>query len=118
MKRHVEVLACAAIELPTLEPRGAVIAELMIGDTPLRVVGMHLDLSGLWRKRQMRAILDAIDRRPDKMPTVLMGDTNEWRTEAGCLARLSLSSTSRRRGRAFMRVTRSPSSTGSSSTRT
>src|SRR4029079_18090646 len=24
-------------------------------------------------------------RRPNKMPTVLMGDTNEWRTEAGCL---------------------------------
>jgi endonuclease/exonuclease/phosphatase family metal-dependent hydrolase len=85
VKRHVDVLDCAAIDLPTLEPRGAVIAELMIGDTPLRVVGMHLDLSGLWRKRQMRAILDAIDRRPNKMPTVLMGDTNEWRTEAGCL---------------------------------
>jgi endonuclease/exonuclease/phosphatase family metal-dependent hydrolase len=46
---------------------------------------MHLDLSGLWRKRQMRAILDAIAERPQKMPTVLMGDTNEWRTEAGCL---------------------------------
>ena len=85
VKRHVGILGCAAIELPTLEPRGAVIAELLIGDTPLRVVGMHLDLSGLWRKRQMRAILDAIARRPNKMPTVLMGDTNEWRTEAGCL---------------------------------
>ena len=46
---------------------------------------MHLDLSGLWRRRQMRAILEAIERRPQKMPTVLMGDTNEWRTEAGCL---------------------------------
>jgi endonuclease/exonuclease/phosphatase family metal-dependent hydrolase len=82
------VLDCAAIDLPTLEPRGAVIAELLIEDTPLRVVGMHLDLSGLWRKRQMRAILDAIDRRPNKMPTVLMGDTNEWREAAGCLSEL------------------------------
>src|SRR5438309_4059197 len=85
VKRHVNVLDCAAIDLPTLEPRGAVIAELLISETPLRVVGMHLDLSGLWRKRQMRAILSAIARRPNKMPTVLMGDTNEWRTEAGCL---------------------------------
>jgi endonuclease/exonuclease/phosphatase family metal-dependent hydrolase len=50
---------------------------------------MHLDLSGLWRRRQMRAILDAISRRPHKMPTVLMGDTNEWRTEAGCLRDLN-----------------------------
>jgi endonuclease/exonuclease/phosphatase family metal-dependent hydrolase len=83
------VLDCAALELPTLEPRGAVIAELLIGDKPLRVVGMHLDLSGLWRKRQMRAILEAIEDRPQKMPTVLMGDTNEWRTEAGCLRDLN-----------------------------
>ena len=46
---------------------------------------MHLDLSGLWRRRQMRAILHSIDRRPQRMPTILMGDTNEWRTIAGCL---------------------------------
>jgi len=85
VKPHIGVLDCAALELPTLEPRGAVIAELLVGEQPLRVVGMHLDLSGLWRRRQMRAILDAIERRPQKMPTVLMGDTNEWRTEAGCL---------------------------------
>jgi endonuclease/exonuclease/phosphatase family metal-dependent hydrolase len=37
----------------------------------------------------MRSILEAIDRRPHKMPTVLMGDTNEWRTEAGCLRDLN-----------------------------
>jgi endonuclease/exonuclease/phosphatase family metal-dependent hydrolase len=85
VKQHVGVLDCAALDLPTLEPRGAVIAELMIEDRPLRVVGMHLDLSGLWRKRQLRAILDAIAARPNKMPTVLMGDTNEWRIAAGCL---------------------------------
>jgi len=85
VKSHIGVLDCAALELPTLEPRGAVIAELLIGDRPLRVVGMHLDLSGLWRKRQLRAILDAIESRPMKMPTVMMGDTNEWRTVSGCL---------------------------------
>src|SRR4029079_4058289 len=87
VKPHIGVLDCAALELPTLEPRGAVIAELLIGETPLRVVGMHLDLSGLWRKRQMRAILDAIARRPNKMPTVLMGDTNEWRNRSGLYRR-------------------------------
>src|SRR3954469_18454715 len=88
VKRHVGVLDCAALDLPTLEPRGAVIAELLIDEKPIRIVGMHLDLSGLWRRRQMRSILEAIDRRPHKMPTVLMGDTNEWRTEAGCLKHL------------------------------
>jgi endonuclease/exonuclease/phosphatase family metal-dependent hydrolase len=85
VKRHIGVLDCAALDLPMLEPRGAVMAELLVGEMPLRVIGMHLDLSGLWRKRQMRAILSAIADRPQKMPTILMGDTNEWRTEAGCL---------------------------------
>jgi endonuclease/exonuclease/phosphatase family metal-dependent hydrolase len=64
VKPHVGVLDVAALELPTLEPRGAVMVELLIDDRPLRVVGLHLDLSGLWRRRQMRAILDAIDERP------------------------------------------------------
>jgi len=85
VKPHVDVLDVAALDLPTLEPRGAVMAELMVGDRPFRVIGLHLDLSGLWRRRQMRAILDAIARRPQKMPTVLMGDTNEWREASGCL---------------------------------
>ena len=86
VKRHVGVLDVAALDLPTLEPRGAVMAELLFeGDRALRVIGMHLDLSGLWRRRQMRAILDAIAERPQRMPTVLMGDTNEWREAAGCL---------------------------------
>jgi endonuclease/exonuclease/phosphatase family metal-dependent hydrolase len=86
VKHHVGVVDCAAIQLPTLEPRGAVMAELLFpGDRMLRVIGMHLDLSGLWRRRQMRAIFAAIAGRPQKMPTILMGDTNEWRAAGGCL---------------------------------
>ena len=88
VKPHVDVLDVAALDLPTLEPRGAVMAELMVGDRPFRVIGLHLDLSGLWRRRQMRAILDAVAKRPQRMPTILMGDTNEWRTAAGCLTDL------------------------------
>ena len=88
VKREVGILDCQALNLPTLEPRGAVMAELLVGDCPLRVIGLHLDLSGLWRRRQMRAILEAIAARPQKMPTVLMGDTNEWRDAAGCLKEL------------------------------
>lgn len=85
IKQHVGVLDTAVLSFPTLEPRGAVLAELLVGDFPVRVVGMHLDFSGLWRRRQMRAILAAIAARPQKMPTVLMGDTNEWRDAGGCL---------------------------------
>ncbi|GAA4030856.1 endonuclease/exonuclease/phosphatase family protein [Sphingomonas rosea] len=88
VKSHVGILDVVALDLPTLEPRGAVMAELLVRDRPIRVIGLHLDLSGLWRRRQMRAILDAVAKRPQPMPTVLMGDTNEWRSAAGCLKEL------------------------------
>ena len=86
VKREVEVTGVEALELPTLEPRGAVIAELSIGGRDLRIVGMHLALSGLWRRRQVRSILEHIRCRHRPMPTVLMGDTNEWRARPPSLA--------------------------------
>lgn len=82
--RDVEILDCAALHIPSLEPRGAVVAELGVAGTRLRVVGMHLDLSGLWRRRQSRAILHHLDLA-DPMPTVMMGDLNEWTPSGGCL---------------------------------
>ena len=51
----------------------------------LRVVGMHLDLSGLWRRRQAAAILHHVSHQRDASPTVLMGDLNEWSAALGCL---------------------------------
>ena len=82
--KEAEVLDCRALELPTLEPRGAVVADLTLNGAAFRVVGMHLDLSGLWRRRQARAIIAALDgMRP--LPTVLMGDLNEWRPVGSCL---------------------------------
>ncbi len=46
---------------------------------------MHLDLSGLWRRRQAHAILAHVERTGRAQPTVLMGDLNEWRRHRGCL---------------------------------
>ena len=37
----------------------------------------------------MRSILGAIHRRAHKMPTILMGDTNEWRDAGACLKELN-----------------------------
>lgn len=85
VRSHVKVLDCLPLEIPSLEPRGAVLVECSIRKKHLRVVGMHLDLSGLWRRKQVRAILDAVARRPERMPTVLMGDLNEWAHHRGCL---------------------------------
>ena len=44
VKKDVEVLGKDLVHLPSLEPRGAVLADLKLGATDLRVVGMHLDL--------------------------------------------------------------------------
>lgn len=84
VRSDTEILTRAHIELPTLEPRGAVISEVRIRGIRVRAVGMHLDLSGLWRRRQARAIIAALEeRRP--LPTILMGDLNEWSAHGGCL---------------------------------
>ena len=77
--KDVEIELCEALHIPALEPRGAVMAELRVNGESLRTIGMHLDLSGLWRKRQVKAIVDHLRRRHRDMPTVMMGDTNEWR---------------------------------------
>ncbi|WP_206931642.1 endonuclease/exonuclease/phosphatase family protein [Roseococcus thiosulfatophilus] len=69
------------LRLPGAEPRGAVIAELDLPMGPLRVVGAHLGLLLHSRQRQAIAILDAI-AEGEPMPTLLLGDLNEWRPGA------------------------------------
>ncbi|MDB5690828.1 MAG: hypothetical protein JWL91_2704 [Sphingomonas bacterium] len=85
VRRSATIAAHETIVLPALEPRGAVMADIEIGGVGVRVVGMHLDLSGLWRRRQAHAILARLAAMPRKLPTILMGDMNEWRTAGGCL---------------------------------
>ena len=85
VKKEGEILDRELLHLPSLEPRGAVLAELRVRGVELRVVGMHLDLSGLWRRRQAHAILSHLAARDGDMSTVLMGDLNEWSAHGGCL---------------------------------
>jgi endonuclease/exonuclease/phosphatase family metal-dependent hydrolase len=88
VRKGMEVRHCQPIDMPTLEPRGAVMAELSVAGHALRVIGVHLDLSGLWRRKQIRALLAAIDSSPRQMPTVLMGDFNQW-SDSGALNELA-----------------------------
>ncbi|MBC9031708.1 endonuclease/exonuclease/phosphatase family protein [Sphingomonas sp. JC676] len=85
VRQDAQVLDCEAIHLPALEPRGAVMADVRIHGEVLRVVGMHLDLSGLWRRRQAHAILAHLAASTRQYPTVMMGDLNEWSAGSGCL---------------------------------
>ena len=84
VKRHIRIDAHDIIHIPCLEPRGVVTATLGIGAASVSVFGMHLDLSGLWRVRQARAIAALGEAARQQHPTVLMGDINEWRANAGC----------------------------------
>jgi endonuclease/exonuclease/phosphatase family metal-dependent hydrolase len=85
VRKGVEVLNSRTITLPALEPRGAVMADVRVGNERLRIVGMHLGLVGLWRKRQAQAVLDALEALEETLPTVMMGDLNEWSVNGGCL---------------------------------
>ena len=84
VRRGIDVESHDILHIPCLEPRGVVTARLRIGETALTVFGMHLDLSGLWRVRQARAIAALGEAARAHGPVVLMGDLNEWRTQAGC----------------------------------
>jgi endonuclease/exonuclease/phosphatase family metal-dependent hydrolase len=74
------------LDLPGLEPRGAIIADLD-GPGPLRLVAVHLGLMRSARRRQLDAIRQAVLRHPPR-PTVILGDFNELSHRVG-LGRLA-----------------------------
>jgi len=84
VRRGIDITAAEPIELPRLEPRGAVCAHLVVDGQPLHVVGMHLDLSGIRRIHQIQAVQLHMSER--KGPAVLMGDFNEWSQRPRCFA--------------------------------
>jgi endonuclease/exonuclease/phosphatase family metal-dependent hydrolase len=73
------VLAVDRIDLsvPPHEPRGALDVVLDCGGWRLRILATHLGLRPYERRRQVRRLLSALDQGED-LPTVLMGDLNEW----------------------------------------
>lgn len=85
VRRGIEVLGAEPVHLPVIEPRGAVRAELAVDGKRVRVVGAHLDLSGLRRKHQIRTILHEIDGCDHACPAAVLGDFNEWSPRGGSL---------------------------------
>ncbi|MFZ2998120.1 endonuclease/exonuclease/phosphatase family protein [Sphingobium sp.] len=85
VRKAADVGAHDVVHIPYLEPRGATMAEVSVKGVSMRVFGMHLDLSGLWRRKQAAAVIHAA-AQGNAMPTVLMGDLNEWSANRGCLA--------------------------------
>ncbi|MCB2079585.1 MAG: endonuclease/exonuclease/phosphatase family protein [Novosphingobium sp.] len=85
VRRGIDLLDASVVPLPTLEPRGAIRADLAVKGQRFRVVGMHLDLSGLRRRHQVRSVLSHIDDCDGHCPAVLLGDLNEWARRGGSL---------------------------------
>ena len=82
VRQGIEILDHRRIELPTLEPRGAVAVDLKIEDQKIRVAAMHLSLIGHFRKKQISSLMHQLHEDLDYLPTVLIGDLNEWRDDA------------------------------------
>ena len=68
--RHVD------LSFPGREPRGAIDAVLQFGQATLRVLATHLGLRPAERRQQIETLLGGLDE--PRLPTVLMGDLNEW----------------------------------------
>jgi endonuclease/exonuclease/phosphatase family metal-dependent hydrolase len=85
VRRDIDIEHAEPVALPMLEPRGAVRADLVVEGRRLRVLGMHLDLSGLRRRDQIKAILRHCKDCETACPTVLMGDFNQWGRGTGAV---------------------------------
>lgn len=66
------------LRLPGPEPRGAIVAELDLGEGGVRIIAAHLGLLRHSRVDQVSALLTAFQDL-SAMPTILLGDLNEWR---------------------------------------
>lgn len=84
VRRDLAVIESHALDLPTLEPRGAACAVIGGDRARFRVIGTHLDLSGLRRRDQVRSLLGFAGER-GAMPTVIMGDFNQWGHTTGAM---------------------------------
>jgi endonuclease/exonuclease/phosphatase family metal-dependent hydrolase len=65
------------LSVPRREPRGALDVELDCEGQALRVIATHLGLRPAERREQIRRLLKSVQGM-QSMPTVLLGDLNEW----------------------------------------
>ncbi len=85
VRRDLEISEGEALDLPTLEPRGAACGELLVEGHAIRVIGTHLDLSGLRRREQIRSLIGHVEACKRNLPTVIMGDFNQWGRATGAM---------------------------------
>ncbi len=67
------------------EPRGALDVQVELAGKPLRVIATHLGLSRSERRVQWQALMSHLTEAEPCMPTILLGDMNEWYRRATTL---------------------------------
>ena len=65
--------------LPGVEPRGAVVVDLIAKNMPLRVIATHFGLLRHSRAQQVAEVLKSARHHEAERCVLLMGDLNEWR---------------------------------------
>lgn len=71
-----------------LIPRQALEVDLDLEGRSLRIINVHLGLDPWERKGQIARLIQTLDGQRDT-PTVLLGDTNEWRRDGSALSPLA-----------------------------
>lgn len=86
VRERLSIAETRRIDLPSVEPRGAVSARL--SDPALEVIGVHLGLNSATRRRQLAVLGDHV--RAARHPAVIAGDFNEWRRGSDHVEELGL----------------------------
>lgn len=71
------------------EPRGAIDCVLEVRGRPVRVLVTHLGLNKAERHHQVKVLLGQLEQEAGGLPTVVMGDFNEWRPNNASLKALN-----------------------------
>jgi endonuclease/exonuclease/phosphatase family metal-dependent hydrolase len=71
------------------EPRGGIDALLDMEGMPVRVIVTHLGLRASERRYQVRHLMRVLENGETDIPTIVMGDFNEWKPTHGALRRLN-----------------------------
>lgn len=86
------ILAARSIDLTVTgyEPRGAIDADLLVGDRILRVIATHFGLRAAERRLQANRLMTLLGeasmaKRREADAVLLMGDLNEWRGRSGAI---------------------------------
>lgn len=89
VRDDITPVSMESLSLPSLEPRGAAIWRLSLGGTLFEVIGLHLSLVSVFRALQAGHLAAVIAGR-ERLPTVVAGDTNDWRAGSSNMRPLEL----------------------------